>query len=692
MSYAALLSEETETANFLAVIRPRREASGWSVVSGSVYSTPWALGLVSGLWTQAEDLTEASSSALAAGEWFYDPDAQLLYARLTSGADPDTVTMVAEYRIFMATTDVHWHMDPTDAATREVYFPALINKSPVIKENADDATFGFLPIQSTSITITNALHELEEHLYGSSFNKAPVELYLWLSDTLDVANFKKVFDGRTDKPSYGKATVQLNIFSRTADLSTEYRNAVESFYSLDDFPDMDVQAEGYPIRYVYGVVDNFRPVNLDFVSDSPTTSDNRVWGVIGEQDVASVVRVVASSPSSTTTRTYLTSVAGLRAGDTAKFIGGGTAYAEITAVGANCVDHTAIGSPLSTGNTVERSFIGFVCVVQDNVVYKALYGRDYTVNVAMAAGVSGFEFTTSMESNLSIPSTLSSIDRVYCRVYGPDNNQTLGGNPIGIDDASTANMAHAVPIMVDLLKRVVGVPDAEINATTFAAVDAVRRQPLGIAIPDTYSGSMPAVKDVITTILKSSLVRIFTDSDLLYSAVATGPMGAADYQLSSDEILKDTFDYDFDHADLASRISVRYGRKETSDDPLEFGDSWFGTDSTSEVVPLLHLIDKETQFDTYLVEDADAQVLADRLLYYLGAPSQRLSVAVGKRFFEVNIGDVIEISRAKMPGYAYDKDVLRTRKFSVVGVSKSLRQVNLTLDDQKGIEDNNLSW
>jgi hypothetical protein len=64
-----------------------------------------------------------------------------------------------------------------------------------------------------------------------------------------------------------------------------------------------------------------------------------------------------------------------------------------------------------------------------------------------------------------------------------------------------------------------------------------------------------------------------------------------------------------------------------------------------------------------------------------------ISIDTKNRFFDTELGNTIEISRDRLPGFPHVRGTDRTRALGVVSTSKALTQINIELDDQKGIED-----
>ena len=521
MSYADLLEDETVKSNYLAILKPRRRVTDFAVFSGSVYSVSFDYGDVTSVYVDGVALTEAFTTSLSAGQYYWDYDNQTLYVRTSTSGNPNSVSTIVTYAIYVSTFDAHFYADPLDDSSRVVYYEPHIVKSPEIKETNSDSFFGFLPSQSSSITLNNAEHVYEKHLYDSSFNRADIYVYHWL-DELEVANLKLVYSGNMSDVSYDQNKISIKTYDPNKYLDEEFRNpSGDNFYSYDTFPSLNPNSFSKPIRQIYGRVDGFIPVNVDYVQDNPTTSDNRIWSVCnGQTGISEISKTVSASPSSTTTRTYLNNCNGIDIGDTIWLDGATDYYVQVTAVnrtGSQYIEHAAIGAPMNSGEFAKRGFVSVVYIRKDNQLYTAHYKRDYTITT-LAANGSGFTFETTLESNLSLASNLSPSDEVFCRVYGRVNDVTLNAITYGSDHTTTGNMANPMQVLVDIMKRNIGILEADMNLTSFTSTISDVTSAIGMSIPKNGSDNFPTYKTIIVDILKLILIFVVLTVVLTCSA------------------------------------------------------------------------------------------------------------------------------------------------------------------------------
>lgn len=696
MAYSDLLSEESLNSQYLVVMAPRRNVTGWSLDSGSTYKTSFDFGHVIGVSQDGTALTESSDSNLSSGEFFYDVSAQEVYVRLTSDGDPANFFMVVTYELYAATFDAHWHRVPTDTNTRTVYYEPEIMQSPNISKSSTDTLLGFLPSNQATLRISNAQRRWEKHVYDSSFNDADIKLYHWLGD-LKAANIKLLLDGVGKDVIYSQTEITINLFDRVELFEQNYRNKGDSFYDTGTFSDLDPDFVGKPIRKVYGLVEGFQPVNVDFVQDSPTTSDNRDYAVMAHdsgETAASVNATVENESSGTTTKTFLDDVTGITVGDGLYFNqASNDEYGIVTNVdySSNFIEHDALSAAMSNGETVERGFLGKVIIEQEDERFRAFFNRDYTENTALATGIAGFSFNSSMESNTGLPKTLKPGDTVFCRVYGKKNGLQKNNSSFGSDDSKTGNLTNPALITYDLAKNYLGIQESSIDLSQFDTVRSNTGEAIGLAIPKKADDKMPTYRDVFLRILQSQLWLLFFDRNQKLTIRETGPLGSVNKTIEDDEILRGSFSYEMNLTDTISNAIVEYDFRENGE-KIGATNTVTSTSSHSETAEFLHKISKQKTFESLHFRDSDAQTLADRLSFALGDRRGLLSIQAKSRFFDNNLNDVIEVKREQLPGFDFKSGTDRTRSLKVNDLRQSLTDIEFTLDDQKGIEDNSGSW
>lgn len=693
MSYSDLLQLEGVNSQYLVVIKPRRvaDSSSWVNLSGNIYYQSFSFGEVVAVKNGASGLTEGSSTSLSNGQWYYDVDASRLYVNI--GTNPSGSQIIATYELYLGTFDAHWYQNPTDDSTRVVYYEPLITRSPEVSNSTSDVIFGFLPTFSGSIVVSNVTNFLTEHVYSSSFNNCDFLIYHQLGD-LNTDNIKLVLKGYCKNVAITDSSISFSILDATSFFEKEYRNPVgQNFYAQSMFSNLDPAYQGRPVRQVFGRVDGFIPVNIDYVADndSATNTDNKRYIFMsGSADKGTISTTVLASPSSTSTRTYLTSVSGFNVGDTFWNKTATTKYGEITAIGANYIDHTSITAN-SSADVIERSFVGAIYVSRNETVSKLWYGRDYIEYTDGTNDVIGVDLNTTLFPTALTGDIIYANDLIYATVYGHKFSDTLSGSPFGSNSATTGNKTNPAVILYHLLKTCLGLSEAEINLTSFTALEASRTDQIGFALPYTASKDFPTYKEIILKICQTSLLKFFIDFDGKWKVSETGPVGTVTKTIEDDEIIAGSFSYSISYQDIISLALVEYGLREVSEIGIS-GEISSTVSATSNTALNLHQVDKQMTIQSVHFIEADAQKLADRLIYILGDRRGICKLDTKNRFFDTELDDVIEISRDRMPGFAFEAGELRSRSFAVSATSKSLSKIEIEIDDQIGIENNEGDW
>lgn len=706
MAYADLIDREGIAQNYFGVLNPRKKMEGFTVFSGSVYSASFPYGYPVSVDEDGSALTEGASTALTAGQWFYSGG--VLYVRSTDNADPDTHFVVVTFSVYIGTLGRHWYRDPVNDTTGFVYYEPLIVSSPSLRSKVSGALLGYLPVESSSITLSDpsTAKTFQRLIYDCSFNDASIKLYHWLSidesAPIDIDSIKLVYNGLMSNVSYKLNEVSIQLFDRTDIFSAQWRNTDESFYSVATFANLDPNSIALPIRYVYGVVDGFKPINIDY-DETGSTSTNRTWCCIGEQvNLANVTASVIAG--STTTTTKLSGVSkGLRVGDRVFFnrAAGTDDYGEVLAVaeaGGNTTithkDLTGSGGAMTAGDSVERSFVGAIDVVQSGVIYKLQYNRDYTTEPALSGGTAGFTLTNNFEANHSGMTTFLATDQIACRIYGRKNDVAITGPiSVGSNDTESNNLTSPVVILLDLLLNRLSIAEGDIDTASFIDEEPNVTDALGFAIPEDASSSFPTFKDIILNISKSSLLRLFINNDLMWTVGRITNAGAYSKIIRDDEVLDDSFEYEFDYKDLASDVTVQYARREIPASPIALDTSYSKVTVNSPVASYLHKVQNELSVNSLHFKSADATTLAQRMAYIFGERQGKLTIKVKNRFFDSLINDTHRLSSARLPvDAAFDLDVDQAGDFVIESISKNTRSVTITFDDQKGIADNSGSF
>ena len=676
MSYNDLIQKEGINQQFLIVLRPGRVQSSWTSLGGTSYKASFDYGHISKVTSDGVGLTEVFTNTPSTDEWYWDYDNEELYVNITSIA---TKTVTIFYELYYTTAiGTHWYRVPTDNTTREVFFDPIVIKSPVFKQSVSQSLFGFVPSQSSNVILGNADHQFEHHVYDSSFKNKDIWVYHWISD-LETANIKLLYKASMSNVTYTPERITISVNDKIDFFNKNFRSVVE-FYLTSVFSNLDPNHEGSAVRSVWGRVEDALMVNLDYEVENPSNSNNRSWAA-REGTLNQVTRTVPASPVSTTTRTYLDSVAGLVEGDSVKFVKGVTEYSYITTVDrtSTYIEHPTLTAACVNGDTVVRPTFS-VFIEQQGIKYRALFDRDYTEMTLN--GVAGVTLTANAEVNLGI-NTLDGSELVFAHMYGKDDNITA----ITSSDSTIYNvMCNPVAILYDLMVNYAGVDASDIDTASFNTLSSsIGAQDMGLSIPVDSIGIYPSYKTLITKLSQSCLMILFLNDENKWEVDVIEPLTSEDVSIEVDEILKGSINYSFNYNDIISDIIVSYRHKEKT----QRSEKELYTSSTAKY---LHELSTEKEFETYVLNQSDAATLAKRLSFIFGDRVGEFRFKCKNRFFDNYISDTIEVTLEKLPGFEYVEGSTNNRNFDILDIDKSLNNVTRTCNDQKGLDDNSSSY
>lgn len=692
MTYADLLDRDNIESNYLAVLKPRRIIDGFTLDSGTKYYASWDFGKIISVSSDGVDQgDEASDSTLADGDWYLDRENDIFW--IDNSTTITNFTIVATYEIYIGTRSQKWYRVPDDDTTEVVYYEEAISSDFQIKQNTRDNLFGFLASESTSITIGNIDDFMTRHVYASSFNQAEISVFHYL-DALNSDNLQSIFRGFMSNPTFDESRISIKIFDENSIFNKDFTpQYAAKYYNTTLFSDLDPIFNQRPIRQLYGRVGGFIPVNVDYEEVAPSTANNREW-VVGSVPANNNVTVGVSTGTSNLTNISDSIGGGVNVGD--------TIYNEDT--GEYTVVRTKIGNVIthdtwtaaSNGDTIHRYGVSSVIIVQGGRKYQCYGNRDYDVSFDATNDLMKFTFKSTMEANVSLPNTLSPSDLVYCDAYGKLADVTYGE-----DSPNLECMSNPVGIIYDILVNIVGIDSTDIDSVTFTDINDnvlnAYNYELSFAVPQNAYDNFPKVSDVLVTILRSHLLKLYRNEDNKWALDIKEPLGAVDKTISDDEIFDGDITYRFDYSDILSRATVNYRYQEVNPNGIR-QDYNFRYSTDSDVGTYLHQVDKEVIFDTYLhgtyynFGDNAPELLSQRLAYYYGDRLGKILLKAPKRFLDTQLGDNIKISRERLPGFSKVTGTDRERETEVLGISRSRTNVDLELDDQKGIEDNSGSW
>jgi hypothetical protein len=268
MNYSEFAQLPSSEKVVLAWLQAAQRLMVWTVHSGSVYRktvpefVTRVVQSVVGSEAAGTVLTEVASAALvnSAGKWHFDLTTKILYLRTTDSADPDTVFIRADYRIFVSNAPfiLPWDL----SAGGDVEYLPILRAAPDFRYEIDPEQFG-VSLQS--------IGELGLHNNHGYFDDK-YERYWWENKEV------QVFSWSPKIPISQKARIYRGIIFDKAFTSTAVTFQVRDFVAklqgnlaLPQFDGSEgILPQGFlgaQKRRIYGRVSGLRCVGLDQVLD-----------------------------------------------------------------------------------------------------------------------------------------------------------------------------------------------------------------------------------------------------------------------------------------------------------------------------------------------------------------------------------------------------------------------------------------
>ena len=236
MTYEEFSELPSSSKLVLCHVEPVQRVAVFSLDTGSTYKRD-VNHFVVNVSEDGSPLTEASSSTLTSGQWFYDSLTGQIYVRSTDDSDPRTKKIVLTYRLFFASKPVDLPYDLVSGET--VHYEGRLKANSPIKKELDDEQVGIVLESATNLSFDNNDGFFEDIYDVLIFENKNVKMYSW-SELINLSEKRKLFDGQIQNKSYSNVLVKFSC----KDFSYKLREPVshETFKLSDG---------NIPERYLY---------------------------------------------------------------------------------------------------------------------------------------------------------------------------------------------------------------------------------------------------------------------------------------------------------------------------------------------------------------------------------------------------------------------------------------------------------
>lgn len=726
MSFSDEIQKDPTAITTMLRIRPRLRSRTWvnqNVVGQNIWALAWPLSRgvpltvtdvgyygpeVNGMpLTRLEEEDSYADMAADKGTFFYDDEAEILYANFLDLAFPSFEStfpnnriVFVEWDMYFATQQLNWFVNPIDVNSGDKVWHSGLQKPPVPQQGNPDLLFGYSPVRVTDVQIALGQDsEVMQYLHDWSVNSALVKIWECVGP-LAPQNIGEVFTGLAGNYNMQDGTLTIQL---TDPLSLIAQPITEEFLSASDFPNIDPQRDLSPKRTILGKAFGYVPINVDF-NDTPATNVNRDWvvskGSLAESPVLEI-DVVVGDPVNDTDFTKVVDAFGLEPGNSIILECNGTPeYTNVIEVDyvTNIVRHGFIlGRTEGAGDKMYRGFVSNVNLGdREGNAYGLQYGRDWT-EVDMADGTRGIILADNFEANIAgCPSPFDpDAHTLYLDVYG---SKVVPKKLDGITDFCSlrekgGNMCNPVGFLWDIFRNKLDRFSQLVTmdeAAWFALAGQLDRA-VGTAIPESSQGSFGSWQEIIQQILQTELLRLHLKIDSGFATLTItrdAPTVVPGLAISQEELSKPV--YNWDYGDVYDAIGFTYKHQEYNEAQF-YGFTQWRFEKVSNLARYFHKVSKTLEVKSLLYDDTEVGIVADQFAAVLG---ERRGTVVGilpTRFTESDIGDTVEYSSKFLPGYQVSANI-NTRPYKISQHAKSPAGITVTLEDQKGVEDFTGDW
>lgn len=219
--------------------------------------------------------------------------------------------------------------------------------------------------------------------------------------------------------------------------------------------------------------------------------------------------------------------------------------------------------------------------------------------------------------------------------------------------------------------------ESDIDEGSFTAAEDVAYQEIGIAIPaDNNSSNAPAYRDVLNMVNKSVMGSLVQGEDFNFKYHVLEPRkpSTAPKFMEADIL---GFNLNASSENIVKTVIVEYKRKEY--DYVSKKDTIQTAQQSNDNANYLIKTDRSKTISTYLVNEADAAIMAARWSFLLRGTQSRLQFSTKLQGATLEIGDIIEIEHRKF--FERYGTSSKRKLFMVESVKRNGSMVNIEATD-----------
>jgi hypothetical protein len=653
-------------------------------------------------------------------------------------------TLIVKFLIPIAQQPLSWYVDPQDDATDIVRYLPLLDSSFEVKNSLRNSPYGVLPTYSSTMRVKNDSGYLTPLLRSGKFAGSRAVIYR-MSGPPATANVGKLFVAELGDARITDDAISLTIKEQPQGIGKLFSVGGTTMSSVGSFVPAP-ERENANIKAIFGMARDMRLECRNY-SATITTANNRIWLVcpkMGETDVSTSVTgnaTVSSRIDLGSSAAYF-GVGGnerlrFRLGDRVRVTDGtNTEYRvlvrcemngtpippSITIPGFRYTFDTALSSVSSSTATMSKFQAARVFMHQQGNKYEMMPTRDYTMSVSGDYII--LTLTTNCEVNIGASTINPATDFIAGTFYGPRlEHATINMGSTAIRSSATMPaVSHPAFVMYLILTQSGALTTSEFSVADLEAIYAEdlaqfstyvlpnigRNSVLTMVEPATSSANRRRVVDVLRDIATTYNILIFTDiNGVLRFKIRSDPT-ALNHVVGEDDIIGN-IDYEHDYSSAYRAVEASYEISEVSNfdnhpigarrfrynsitgKPFYDNDTTLAYNCTSSPSWVYHLPNLANSIFTITTPLHEVNAVTAKgpwssaQLVAANAGLQRniYKFRLKKKFSQVDFGQTITLRRERLPGFAYEKGVVREVIGDIISITRSIDSVEVEIEDRR---------
>lgn len=716
MSYATNITKDHVDVNYFIRLGSRVEITDtWSSFShggDTIYYLDWTDAPVGALtWTNYDGANFVAQSGKVIEAYSYEKmlapttdgnvidglffDSKLKRLFLNSPTTPVNNVlsrMYAERFYYLSTIPIGFHNKPDDDRFPDVQYQGILNSIPTISSSVNQVIYGFIPTQSGSISVANENNYFSGGFFEGSLSNCTFEIYRCVGEIL-AENTQLIFRGFTRNASYSDGFISINYVDASALLD----NNLYTPRYLESATSIEPAFRGNLYREMFCGVNSRLLAHCTSYSASKAINTNRVWrfgqyfspaGVTPSILVNNYTTNNALSGSNTTTRTYLDSLGAIEVGWWLVSQPSSSKVVEVTGLGANYINHTALASPLGNNDYFSKSWVQSATLIHKSTNV----ATPVTVDALSATSNYNLTFINDAETTLGLGTEY--IHTEDYSLFGDIHNSTGvidfldTGNALGSANPATDENQNPVQLIYECLYGAgfynhSGYYDSASFIATASATDIY----LSGFSPLANNATQPETfRDIIGRICETALLKVFMKNGRWFVSKIE-PFTAVTQSLTSTEI-EAGFSYKLDADEVVKDVIVQYDRGDVDLLEKAVEESFRKVTTVNGASQGLNNNSKTLNVSAMVADQAVAETIRDRYSYIFSRPLGVATFTLDLSSIGLSLDDIVTILVEDFNGIPFTAD----KTFSVISIKENIDSIEVELFDQAGIEENSGSW